>query len=229
VVAAISGVIGMDAKAATWWRYWAPEELRRTRAILVTTHLSVGVIAALAGQTLGWEPFSGDWRLANSIVYAAAGEALFRTEVTGFSLNHIVVGHSPLRTVLRHATRRATEQAIRAVEELLGACTDERLAAVAYKVVEETYARPGSSDGARIGSRELLEDVVKLGKVLHSVDVTMGDDKRARARSETITLIRNIIVENGARLDGPTAEELRARYALEPGRRSGVHAPVDTA
>jgi hypothetical protein len=229
VVAAISGVVGMDAKSAAWWRYWAPEELRRARGLLVTAHFAVGVIAALAGQSLGWYTFSDDWQLANAVMYAAAGEALFRIEVSGFSLNHIVVGHSLLRTVLRYTARRANDEATRAVEELLAACTDERLAAVAYKVVEEVYARPGSSDGARIGSRELLEDVVKLGRILHSVDISVSDDKRARSRSEMAALARNIIVENGARLDGGTADELRADYSSEVGRRSGADAPVDTA
>jgi hypothetical protein len=92
---------GHDEPGYRWLQWWAPVEHRKTVRVVTAAHGLVGVIATVTFVGLGWYPLGVSLWPLNGLVYAAIGEAVFRSDWSDFFLDATTSANSLLHMLLR--------------------------------------------------------------------------------------------------------------------------------
>ncbi|MGH8910386.1 MAG: hypothetical protein ACRD0K_28795 [Egibacteraceae bacterium] len=131
---------GYDEPAYRWLQWWAPRAHHVTVRVVTATHMAVGAIASVVAMSFGWYPWGQSLWWLNALVYAAAGEAVFRSDWSDFFLDTATPTGSLLHVLLKERQARLRDMVTqRNVPIFLSKLTDEQLLHLVTTLIEERF------------------------------------------------------------------------------------------
>lgn len=149
------GLLRIEDGLARYLRYWAPGQLRRLRLGTSGSHVVIGAVGAVIAIQASWFP-SDDSALLylNGVVYGIGAAALFRADVSSFTLSGATSTRS-LYQLFESVQRKHSQSASQTnLVALIKGAKPERLIAVAFEILAKNYS---IDTKPKLGAKEIAE------------------------------------------------------------------------
>lgn len=204
---------GHDEPGYRWLQWWAPVEHRRTVRVVTASHALVGVVATTTALVLGWYPLGGSLWFLDALVYAAIGEAVFRSDWSDFFLDAATPASSLLHILLRERQENLRDVVVhRHMPIFLSKLDDGALVTLVTRLIDRRFT---DADEIALGSKNQL--VIGLNAAGAALEGKLADEQDGVVR-----VIRGDSAEQRRRealvwLTGTAVREIQAVEYRVPG------------
>lgn len=196
--AVLVGLLRVEDKLGTYLRYWTPGRLNGLRAVVAVSHAVVGAIGAGVAINADWFPATSSplW-LLNGVAYGAGAVALFRADISEFTLSGAASGRSVYQLVESTVRKRARAAATANVKALVHGANDERLLATSTEILIDVYH---AETKPLLGASEITRDIGYAALVLDGdvakIDPPIVGMPLSTAQDQWRSWLRDLVVSN---------------------------------